>query len=740
MAYTSRIANQLLVTPFDDKSAVPKETSNKLTGKEFCDHCYSHPKFEQKSFQKCISEDFKDEDSDSFTNYNEIINQEHQQKVAYDNFKIWLNNFENCKVYTINGNAGTGKTTFINYKKYKEKNIKWIILDIHLARSFDEWVCDIRTDILHFELAQSKVYGSIMNTLWELIFQGLDEDENYSIEIVYNNLKKIVENYKTRFAKQYPSGRKLLEGLSKTIEKKGSIFTKVESSAELFKVYVNGQVGEEGKGIVDILNVFLLILRCLADDLEEKYIIVFDNFERFIAKDELYNKDVDKIRLLLTSYIKRLNQKGSMHKNYFKFAMAIRDSTARMCGVRLHASDAEASNLDLGGWYDTTDIIFLKKNWYVSKQIPIENSDIVEQITGDLRVCSDQTVTGLKLLIDPLFNDNKRLIIDFIGSMVELPGNEKNIKTYINLWREDTSQSRFAARSVIRGMILNELESKPDKLFEHLKTYSTKNENNGIGDARKILTILYNNIQKENKNEMPLISVLSHLFCRKDVEKVWNDEKNIAKKKSISEILFYMNSYNRRENDWIQFIDLQFKNSNSEIVVENAEKLEEIITNHMKNCTIHLMPAGRAYLMYIVASFEFFSLRYIPNYEPLFTLIPTPDEIMRYNSVKELPCYKKIEGVIKFAEHCIDLLIRKEDTIKIFLDNSSNGKYHSTRIIQQHKAYIEAFIKYIRDKFCCSVTVNSLARSKYEALCREITCKKNQYTKYENNLYKNSRR
>lgn len=738
MAYASRIANDLLVTPFDDKSAVSLEVSKKLTEEEFCKRCYSHPRFEQ-SPQQYMHEDSKDEDNDSPTNYDEIKNQIHQQQIAYENFEIWLNNFTNNKVYTINGNAGTGKTTFINYKKYEETEIKWIILDIHLARSFDEWMSDIRTDVCHFEQAQSKVYGSIMNKLWELIFQGLDEKGNYSLQVVYDNLIKLSNNYKKRFANQYPSGRKLLDEICQVLESEKDIVLKVEASAKLFQKYVNGQIGTEGNGIINVMNIFLLTLRCLSDNLQKQYIIIFDNFERFISKDELYNKDVDKIRLLLTSYVKHLNQGGNIHKEHFKFAMAVRDSTARMCGVRLHASDAEASNLDLGKWYDTQDIISLKKKWYAQNQIPIENSDIVEQISGDSRTCSDQTITGLKLLIDPLFNNNKRLIIDFIGSMVELPKNEKNIQMYRSLWNENTSQSRFAARSIIRGMILNELEEKPDKLFEHLKTYSTRNNNNGMGDARKILTILYNNIHKGNENEMPLATVLSELFHKADIQKVWNDERNASKRKSISEILFFMNSYNRRENDWIQFIDLQFKMSDCDIVVEDADMLEQILSKNMKNCTIHLMPAGRAYLIYIVASFEFFSLRYVPNYAPLFTLIPTPQEIVQC-PIKSLPCYKKIESVIRYAGKCIELLQEKEDTIKLFIGNSTNGKYHYTRIINQHKAYIDAFAKYISDKYCSSDTIDEYAKDKYRFLCREITLQRDRYNKYEDNLYKCSGR
>lgn len=739
MGYTSRIANQLLVTPFDDKCVVSPDVSDKLKEEEFCIHCYSHPKFQQQS-QRYMLEGLKDEYSDSSTNYEEIQTQIHQQKIAYDNFELWLNNFSNCKIYTINGNAGTGKTTFINYMKYKTTDMNWIILDVNLARSYDEWISDIRTDITHFEKAQSKVYGSVMNNLWELIFNATDTDNNYSLDIVHNKLQKLTSNYKERYKLKYPSGRKLLDEVCNIMDNEQNILARVELSAKLFQQYVNGNVGKEGTGIIDVLNIFLLCLRCLSDNSREKYVIIFDNFERFIAKDELYNKDVDKIRLLLTSYAKSINQAGNLHKNYFKFAMAVRDSTARMCGVRLHASDSEASNLDLGKWYDTQDIILRKKKWYADNNFSVENSDLVEQIIGDRRICTDQTITGLQLFIDPLFNDNKRLIIDFIATMVESPANIKNVQTYKMLWDEDTSQSRFAARSIMRGMILNELEKKPDKLFEHLKTYSTRNRDNGIGDARKILTILYNNIHKGNENEMSMVTVLSELFRKSDIEKNWNDEENASKRKSISEVLFYMNSYNRRENDWLQFIDIQFKHNSHDIVIEDPNKLEQILGTNMRNCTVHLMPAGKVYLMHIVSSFEFFSLRYVPDYNPLFALVPTPEEIQQYVSMKQLPCYKKIEAVVRYAGVCIGILQNGEDTIRLNIGNSGNGKYHYARIINQHRSYIEMFVKYIKDKYWASENLDGGIRNKYEILCREINMQKNQYNYYENEIHRKSRR
>ena len=417
MGYTSTFANELLVTPFDDKSIVEEEITEKLTKREFCEHCYSKPKFERNVWRN-VGEDFSDIEDDSPTKYDEINNQLYQQKVSYENFELWLGNFRIDKIYTINGNAGTGKTTFINYKKYKETNIKWIILDIHLARSFVEWMPDIRTDIENFQQAQSKVYGCIINEIWKLVFRGLDKDENYSVRIVYERLLMLVDNYEKQFARYFPSGRKLLDDICNIMHDKGSDVEKVEKASNIFKTYINGKVGSQGKGIIDTLNILLLVLRCQSYNDKKKYIVIFDNFERFIAKDELYNKDVDDIRLLLSSYIRGINQKGAVHRHCFKFIMTVRDSTARMCGVKLHASDSEASNLDVGSWYDTEDIILLKKKWYNDNKITIKNSDIIEQITGDLRTCNDKTVTGLKLIIDPLFNDNKRLIIDFIGSMV----------------------------------------------------------------------------------------------------------------------------------------------------------------------------------------------------------------------------------------------------------------------------------------------------------------------------------
>lgn len=360
MPYLSRIANDLLVTPFDKKAFVENEISKKLTEKEFCEYCYSTPMFE-KSDDLPISESDRLDDTEFIMKLNEIREKYYEQKNNYRNFKIWLDNFRISKVYTINGNAGTGKTTFVNYEKNKNKNIRWIILDIYEAPNRIEWMPDIGTTISRFARAQSKVYSCILKKIQEEAFIELDEDKQYSVEKSYKKISKIVENYRRKYAGKYPLGRVLFNKMIEIVDLEKSTDAKMEDLARLFQAEFNGETGKDGRGTDNALNVLLLILLCKAEDKQERSIIVFDNFERFIKSNELYNKDINTVRLQLDNYVERINQEGNCFYEKFKFALAVRDGTARMCNVSLHSADTAPSNLDLNGWYDVDNIIQRKK-------------------------------------------------------------------------------------------------------------------------------------------------------------------------------------------------------------------------------------------------------------------------------------------------------------------------------------------------------------------------------------------
>ena len=528
MPFSSRIANTILATPFDGRAATQLKITQQLTEKEFLEECYSYPIFSteyQKEIKNKISGiELPEETATEISSLTpeDLEDQMDRMEKSYDYFLKWKMDFSANRVYTINGNAGVGKTTFINHSRYYDKDVQWIILDIYLANSYIDWISDVRTTIDNFDKADSKIYGSIILKIWESVFNGNDENGNYSFDKIDENITKLLKSYKEKYHKKTPVGRLLLDELNKALLFKFNKKKRVEIAAEIFKKHFNGKIGKNREGVINALNSLLLILKCMSDNLDSKFIIVFDNFERFIGKDEIYNKDVNSIRIFLNSYVGNLNMSSSHLNRAFKFILAVRDSTARICNVRLHASDVEPSNLELTDWYDTNNIISRKMNWYKEHNIEVENSELLEQIISDLRKCRGNTLTGLKLMINPLFNDNKRLILDFIGTMIELPSNQEGLRKYKELWDIDTPISRFAARSIIRGMILHHFEIISERFFEHLHTYSCNKKNiNGLGYARKILTILYNNVEADQDNEMPLNNVLSPLF-NGNVLECWN--------------------------------------------------------------------------------------------------------------------------------------------------------------------------------------------------------------------------
>lgn len=698
MAYSSKLANYLLYTPFDNKSNINNTNntiSKKLSIEEFFKNCYSSPIY-TRDISFVISNERMDE-CDSETRLEAVLDSNHKAKTNYENFENWLIDPQNNKIYTISGNAGTGKTTFINYQKYNNKDFEWVILDVDKTDEHIKWFGDTETTIKSFNFAYKKMYATVLNKIYFSLFIGLNKDGSKSVSKIFTNLNNVSQNYKNNFSDLYPSGESFFTELSNTIVNCTSEIETVRKCAKYFQSYFdnleNTLTGEEI--FYKSLDIFLLILRCLNSKSKNTlYVIAFDNLERFINHKEIYNLEIDSIRKSLGEYSKALNVQGSCHAEIFKFVMVIRTNTARMCGVKLQSADELASNIDLNGWFSIDDIIDRKKTWFNDYGINDFYINILEQITGDLRKCSDNRLTGLKLQIDPLFNYNTRLIVDFVGTMLEKPSNAKYIKLYNKMWDANTQLSRFAARSIIKGLIFNELENN-DNLFKNLKAYSNNN-GLGLGHARKILTILYNNeMLNPKEHDMSLNSIINQLFHINNIQNKWENIEE-EQKKTISDILYYMNSYNRRENDWIQFIDIQYENSVSSVSINSPNELKKKIELTTDNFRLNITPSGKAYLKYIVPSFEYFSVRYFDDYTPLFATVPTPTELDKEIEISNLKCIKLLDNVTKQAINCIKQMETEID-IKLLLNSKEDKKLHKHRIIQQHIGYIDGFIEYINE-------------------------------------------
>ena len=61
-AYSSKIANLLLITPYDNRANVADSILEKMSEEEFCNHCYSKPKFSRKTPFVPESDNYTDDD------------------------------------------------------------------------------------------------------------------------------------------------------------------------------------------------------------------------------------------------------------------------------------------------------------------------------------------------------------------------------------------------------------------------------------------------------------------------------------------------------------------------------------------------------------------------------------------------------------------------------------------------------------------------------------------------------
>ena len=708
MPYSSKAANYILYTPLDTKAIVENDISDRLKEDEFFSHCYVEPQHKT-NFNSFVTDSY-------FEPYDYVVKSEHindlrkKQESDFENFKKWLNNETNHKVYTISGNAGTGKSTFINKLKIDHPEMTWTILDVIKANDVINWFGDIRTDIVDFSTPYSKMIAITLTSISKILFKEQKEDEIPNHRAIKKDLKQILDFYNKNLKKFKYRGYSLLDDLTRillvpnTTQKnliKCAIHVKnyFEESFETIRRNNNSQKIM----LRSALDVLFLLLYCLNPT--KKHIIIFDNLERFICHDEIYNKDLDDIRKELASYSQNLYQSRKAYSSKFKIIMGIRTSSVRMCGVKLDAADENPSDLNLTDWFLAEKIISKKHDWYVNNGYErfVNNTNCLSKIISDLRMCSEKELTGLQLFITPLFNDNIRLMVDFIGMIVEQESNKSLITKYTELWEENTHVSRFAARTIIRGMVYEALDNN-DNLFKNLLLQPTipSNDENaniyGLSYARKILTVLYN----REDEDVPLAEVLSIISkTGTKFDTYWKDKVSKNTKNDIAKILFYMNSYNRRDNDWIQFVDMQISGIKQSTSITNEEQLCQIISDNINSVYLKIMPAGQTYLRYIVSSFEYFSYRfykkYTENYSPLFACVPTLSELNNSKNVKDLLCYKIVDYVSFNAIGCMEN-IKTVGDIEIHL-SKDNTKTHIERIANHHRGYIDKFIYYIQRKY-----------------------------------------
>lgn len=732
MPFTSDAANNLLWTPFDNKCINKHNLENKVSNDEFLTKCFSQPFFKNTD----LTEDrlgLFDDDPITKEETNKILNEEADK---YSVFLSWLDKFENHKVYTLSGNSGTGKTTLLYQLKKEITRYEWTIVDLNKPIDKIDWLGDISTSICKSNSATRKTFAAILNEIHQRVFDEKSNDKK--VVKIYNNLNFLIRNYERRFQNSYLSGFTLFNNLCKIFNSNTyDSNKKVETSAQLFEqFFLNDKDTDDYALLGKAMDILLLILRCTDNSIEQKHIIVFDNFERFIAEDEIYNDEINKIRVKLASYDVRINKKSN-HDLKFKFIMSMRCSTARICGIKLHPSDEEPSNIDISSWFSIGDILTKRIDWFNQLNINNDNYRLLSQIASDSRKHKDGDLTGLKMFLDPLFNDNKRLLVEFLGIIIENKKNNEKfdyeffINKYKETWNLGTSISRCAARNIIKGIVLFKLKNI-DSFFKNIEAYkeddTKKDIKPGIGLPRRILTILYNKVTTTN-NEMLFSELIAELYATTSVNiSKWRSDGYKDRRKLLSKILYHMSFCNRRENDWIQLIDLQLDEANNKLKIKNPAEMEQCLYDNFEDFKISIMPAGIAYLKYIVPTFEYFSIRYLKNYCPLFATVPDDKDTIKNVDVKSFQCYKIIKKIQEQAALCIANI--NDNNIK-YKTKKGNNLLHAERIIDSHCFFLNNFMAYIQEVYIEKSTTTDIQAENYRKLITEIQLIKNDYKSIE---------
>lgn len=710
----SALTHMLLYSPFSKDYHVDEKIAEKLTEEEFIEECYVEPRLNVDGHD--IIEGKKDyideaDDKHSFNNF-ETIRKETtviNNQEAYDGLVRWLNEHGNG-VYCIKGDAGTGKSTFLHYMEYKHRNDKevWAVVDLQDA------ICDMdihsqRIKMNNFHNLDSKVISALLVNIFRIYFPTT-RDLNVAIDNI-NNLYLAYLSRTDRPLVQSMPVRWFFEDAD--FFKLGIENTDIQAFSK-HVVYIceniqNMIVNETGaRAISYLIDIYLTLLRLRHPT--AKHILAFDNIERFIGKDEIFNEQigyfVHDLRNIQDSFV--LEDPDYLKK--CQYIVLMRNTTSRMI-TPIHSTSFGGHDLDLTGWFPADNVISKKMDWYEKNHFDIENREFINSIIGK-ESFDGHGQRSVQEKIGRLLNKDKRMIVNMLDRAYTIVkrSNVKNsiltsFQQIINNKKTLPKWDRLAARSIIIRMALDVL--KEDDFFKYIRTMECKTETTEernewhakLGYSRKILTIINNydmNRAEHDSSYMPFDDIMRAL-------KIDNHDNNQSKlMDTISQILFHMNYYNRRSNDWFRLIDIQYNLSDGALSIYTSNDLKNIlVSNQSEKVGIKIVEAGKGYLEYIVQSFEYFSCRYLDDYLlPLFCLIPSLDDLENKRII-DMPCYRVIYTVRIEAEKCIKYMKENDPTAFPYRVSPDDrmGIPHINRVINAHQGYIGNFIGFLREYY-----------------------------------------
>lgn len=741
------ITNQLLYVPFNHDYSVDSHIKELLSEKEFFEQCFFMPDFD-KEIQELMSGSLDEVQAFEIDlTKEELLDKYEKLKEEKGVFYEWINN-NNNDIYCIKGDAGTGKSTFLHYLQYifniENRDIQWSIVDIQKSNNTIN-ILKYPIDIPEFNSLYCKAISSIIEVLYEELY-FIDATGRVDYRKTYKKFVDILEKYSLLFTGYYPRKEvgyfyeNILPEVMNYNNEDAACIKVAEKIADYFIELFN-QYANKYRIIFSIcLELYLCFLRCSNPDV--RHMVAFDNFERFIGTDEIYSGQLTEFVTELRHSQNSIADNLKVLSKYYQILIFMRNTSTRMF-TPLQIADLFPHFLDLSEWFQTSKIIKKKVEWYNKNNIAINEAERLLAILSDLGPC-EGIYRGLRSKINMLFNNNKRVIIKFLTKVLERSINQEYLKIYDLFANNDYNIrgdcARFAARVIIFRLILNELRS--DGFFKHIIVQKNNKENKSLGYARKILTILYDYKLQNNDSYMGFTDIIRRLYPNEsNPENLYFNCNNIGKRQIISYILFYMNYYDGRTNNWLQFIDIQYNiNQITQVRISSPEELNKIIDNYFENIKIRITSSGIAYLYFIVYSFEYFSCKSIhvdkkihdfgtADIPPLLCVIPSKNEIM-HKKTEELLCIKAMRIVFSEASDCIKKMEEDSNSISFRKSLGEAYKSHTSRIINSHRGYIDNFVFCMREIYKKELNNDEKFQNKFDCFVKRIEKIRDGYSLY----------
>ena len=356
------MANILLYVPFNQEYPVTAQIQDTLTLEEFYgpDGCYYDPEFDKEIQNINNLTDEQLADLDYPLSRESVVNTLEEQRDAEKSLVAWIKS-SGTGVYCVAGDAGTGKSTFLHHLENEHSEFAWEFIDIQRSVETIK-IMDQEFSFNRFSTLRDKILSSVIYQMVDSLFVK-NCNHIYDYKKTRRNIKGWLNFFYKYCSKFHPNStiRKLYEDMNNV--RQISKIRYCTQCAKIFRDYYaslcnSGRQKIVFKSVIEQYFIFLLYL-----DLHKKHLIVFDNLERYIGTDEIFNDQIveffRQLRLIRDNYSRLADRDNEQTTNFskrFQFIVAMRKTSVRMFTPQQNA-DFIAHKIDLSDWFSIDKII-----------------------------------------------------------------------------------------------------------------------------------------------------------------------------------------------------------------------------------------------------------------------------------------------------------------------------------------------------------------------------------------------